>query len=138
MTSRYAKEISNLGLEINEFQYDLDQNTTYSEEDIKKAIKSKNAICLMAIVDNELAGFAIRTYHSFFKEGYLSELYVKEKYRNNGIAQMLFDKSLKILENKGAIWTWGLVEEENKTMQKFLEKNGFKKGKKFYFYHMDY
>ncbi len=96
MTSKYAKEISGLGLEIKEFQYDLEQNTTYSEDDIKRVIKSKNAICLMATVNNELAGFIIRTYHSFFKEDYLSEIYVKEKYRNNGIAQILLDESQKI------------------------------------------
>lgn len=135
MTSKYAKEVSDLGLKIKEFQFDLERYTTYSSTDIKKAIKSNDAICLVAIVNNELAGFAIRTFHTFFNEGYLNELYVKEKYRKNGIARLLFDKSMKILENKGAQWAWSLVQVENKTMQKFLEKNGFKKGKKFFFYH---
>lgn len=138
MTSKYAAEISDLGLKIKEFQYDLERNTTYSEGDIKRVVKSKNAICLIAKVDNnKLAGFIIRIYNPFFKEDYLSELYIKEKYRNNGIAQMLIDKSSNILKDRKAAWTWGLVEEGNKTMQKFLEKNGFKKGKKFFFYHKD-
>ncbi len=101
-------------------------------------IKSKNAICLIAKVDNnKLAGFIIRVYHPFFKEDYLSEIFVKEQYRNNGIAQMLIDKSSNILKDIKAAWTWGLVEEENKNMQRFLEKNGFKKGRKFIFYHKD-
>lgn len=137
ITPRFAKEISDLGLVTKEFQYNSEQNTTYSENDIKRAIKSRGAICLMAVVNGDLAGFIIRTYHPFFKEDYLNELYVKEKYRNKGIAQTLIDKSLKIVKSKGASWSWTLVQDNNKIMQKFLEKNGFKKGKKFYFYHKD-
>lgn len=137
MTPKFAQEVSEIGLITKEFQYDLEKNTTYSVDDIKRAIKNNDTICLVAIVKNHLAGFIIRTFHPFFNEDYLSEIFVKDRYRKNGIAQLLIDESRKIMKSRGVEWTWSLVQTKNKRMQRFLEKNGFKRGKPFYFYYKD-
>lgn len=137
MTSRFAAEIAELGKNAKELQIDSEKKMYYSEDTIKKLIKSKSGICLVALVDKKLAGFAIRIHHEYFDEVYLSDLYVKEEYRKFGIGRQLFKEGIKIAKKMKSDWAWALVQEENINMQKFLETNGFKKGKKFYFYYND-
>lgn len=137
MSDQDTIEVAELGKKAKELQIDSSTNMYYSSDSLKRLIKNKSAICLVALIDNDLAGFAIRIYHEYFNEVYLSDLYVKEKYRKLGIGKQLFDKSVKIAKSKGVDWAWALVQTENKHMQSFLKKNGFKRGKPFYFYYKD-
>lgn len=135
MTSKYAEEISIMGKGAKELQIDSKKQMYYSPDTIKMLLKSKAGICLVALVDNKLAGFAIRIYHEYFNELYLSDLFVKKEYRKLGIGKALFQESAKIARSMGVKWAWALVQDTNKNMQRFLKKNGFKKGKKFNYYY---
>ena len=137
MTSKFADEIADLGRTAKELQIDSNSSMYYSADTLKKLIKNQSGICLVALDGDKLAGFAVRTYHDYFNEVYLSDLFVKEEYRKLGIGKQLFDESIRIAKLRGVDWAWALVQTENERMQMFLEKNGFKKGKAFYFYYKD-
>ncbi len=137
MTIKDTVEVATLGKNAKELQIDKDKELYYSADTIKELIKSKSGICLVAEIDNGIAGFAIRIHHKYFNEIYLSDLFVKEEFRKMGIGKMLFDESMKIAKTKNVDWAWALVQTENARMQRFLEKNGFKRGKPFYFYYKD-
>ncbi len=137
MTAEDTSEIALLGKNSKELQIDKDKELYYSADTIKELIKSKSGICLVAEIDNRIVGFTIRIHHKYFNEIYLSDLFVKEEYRKIGVGRKLFDESMKIAKTKKVDWAWALVQTENKRMQRFLEKNGFKRGKPFYFYYKD-
>lgn len=137
MTSKDCEEIALLGKNSKELQIDKDKELYYSADTIKELIKSRSGICLVAEIDNKIVGFTIRIHHKYFNEIYLSDLFVKEEFRKIGVGKKLFDESMKIAKSKKVDWAWALVQTENKRMQRFLEKNGFKRGKPFYFYYKD-
>ena len=134
-TAKYSKKISSLGKKTKELQIDDSKNQYYSAISVERAIKNKDNIFLIALADNKFAGFILANYHSYFRELYLSDLVVDEKFRGNDIATNLFSALKKESNKKDIGWSWGLVQEENTRMQKILEKYGFIKGKKFYFYY---
>lgn len=137
MVNKDTLEVAELGKNTKELQIDSDKELYYSANTIKELIKSKSGICLVAEINDEIVGFAIRIHHKYFNEIYLSDMVVKEKFRKLGVGKMLFDKSMEIAKSKKVDWAWALVQTENKRMQRFLEKNGFKKGKPFYYFYKD-
>src|SRR3989338_4886162 len=109
----------------------------YPKEDLLKAINSPHHLCLVAWVNGIFAGFRLAQLDPGLGDTYLSDIIIKPEFRSLGVGRKLFETSLKILESKGSQWSWALVHEDNLYMQQFLEKQGFTKGRKFYFYYRD-
>lgn len=135
MKSTDIDQVYNLGLNTEELQIDPTRPAYYPKDTLEKVIKSNSGVCLVARVDGNFAGFTIANYHDWYLEGYLSDTVVKKEYRNLGIGKKLFEEKMKRLRKKGARWFWALVHTDNKIMQRFIEKQGFKKGRDFYFYY---
>ena len=131
------KNVVELGMATEELQIETNKPMYYSVENIKKLIGSGSGVCLTATVDGVFAGFFIATYHDYFNEGYLSDISVKTEYRKLGIGKKLFNTGMEELKKLGMEWSWGLVHEDNENMQKIMERQGFKKGRKFIFYYKD-
>jgi ribosomal protein S18 acetylase RimI-like enzyme len=89
---------------------------------------------LAARVDGKLAGFRFANFNPYLKEAYLMDLFVKPEYRRLGIGSKLYQKTFEILRKKECEWAWLLVKNSNKTMEQFLEKQGFVKGSNFNFF----
>lgn len=130
-------EIVRIGLSTRELQVQSDSNVAYYylPADLKAFIKSDDDIHLAARFDNKLIGYRLATYNRFLREGYLIDIVVKEEFRHSGVGQLLYKETIKELKRKNCQWIWALVHESNKKMMKFMEKQKFKKGRRFYFYH---
>jgi len=129
-----AEKVVELGLQTTELQVDSTP-MYYDVDDIRSAVKSKDEICLTLNVDDQFAGFMITHYNKVFREAYISDIAIKKEYRKMGLGQLLSAKSTEILKKKGLNWAWALVQDTNEPMQKFMELQGFLKGKKFFFYY---
>lgn len=69
-----------------------------------------------------------------FNESYLSDIAIKSEYRGMGVGRQLFTHMEEVLKDRNISWGWALVHEDNMRMQEMLEKRGFEKGRKFFFY----
>lgn len=137
MSDENAQDVYDLGMSTEQLQIFEDRPAYYSVNSIRKAIKSENEVCLVALVNGEFAGYALSHINPVFNEAYLSDLALKSKYRGSGIGTLLFNKLEQKLKIKGVNWCWGLVHEDNPRMQEMIEKRGFEKGRKFFFYSRD-
>lgn len=134
MTDEYAQDVYDLGMSTEQLQVYEDRPAYYSVYSLKEAIKSENEVCLVALVDGKFAGFALSHINPVFNEAYLSDLALKSEYRGTGLGSQLFNKLEQTLKVKGVNWCWALIHEDNGQMQEMIEKRGFEKGRKFYFY----
>ena len=127
-------EIIQLGLDTPELHAQDETPVYYTRNELETFIQSPHDIYLVAKIDGEIAGYRLATYHPFLKEAYLLDLVVKPKFRRMGIAKKLYEKTFEILNKKDCEWVWTLVKDSNIGMQTVIEKQGFRKGSKFYFY----
>jgi len=132
-----VSEIVKLGLSTPEVQVQDDQPEYYSEETLKKFIKSPDDIYLVARIDGRIAGYRLATYNKYLNEAYLIDLVVKREFRKMGVAQALYKKTFHILRQKKCNWVWVLAKEDNIPIQRLLLKQGFKKGAAFRLYHRE-
>ena len=109
---------------------------TYSKQWIKSVL-SKNKTNLVLIMEDkrEIIGFLISHYLIDVRQAILNDIYVKPNYRDRGVASKLFNEYKKIIRKLGINLITGLVLINNKKIQKFNKKWGFKRGNKFYFYY---
>ena len=86
---------------IDEYKVDEKQ-----ENKIKKRIKSRKEIFLVAEIDNKVVGlidgYIIESLYYKNKVSYLDHICVDEKYRNNGIGTMLINEFSNFSKKKGA------------------------------------
>lgn len=128
-------EVIELGLATKELQVSEDKSMYYGEEVLSSAIKSENEICLVAKVNGKFAGFKIVHFNPVFKEVYFSDIAIKPEFRGMGIGQKLYQKTFELIKELKPDWIWALVHEDNDKMVNFMEKQGFTKGRKFYFFY---
>jgi ribosomal protein S18 acetylase RimI-like enzyme len=95
-------------------------------EDYKKLYDERWFKCIVAKIDNEVVGTCI-FYNSFStwkgKMLYLEDFVIKEKYRNEGIGQQLFDHLLSLAKDEGYTLIKWQVLDWNEPAIKFYEKN---------------
>jgi ribosomal protein S18 acetylase RimI-like enzyme len=137
MSEEYVQAVYDLGMSTEQLQVHEDNPAYYSVDSLRKAVKSKNEVCLVALVDGKFAGFALSHINPVFNEAYLSDVALKPEHRGGGLGSQLFNKLEQILKTKGVDWCWALVHEDNILMQEMIEKRGFEKGRKFFFYSRD-
>lgn len=122
------KEINILsGLNDSTFENNIDKDLF--EDKICKVIIAEN--------DNDTIGFVLYSYIYWANCGkgiYLSQVYVKEKYRKKGIFKMLLYE-LKSKE-KDCNFITNLVGNENEVMLNSMNKLGFKSSDLITFYRM--
>jgi len=109
---------------------------TYDREWVRNVL-SKNRTNLVLIVEEnkKIIAFLISHYLLDVKQAILNDIYVKPNYRKKGLASKLFNTYQNIIKKLGINLIIALVLTNNRKIQKFNEKYGFKKGNKFYFYY---
>jgi len=94
----------------------------------EQMVEDKNFFkCLVATKDDTIIGFATYffSYYSWTgKAIYLDDLYVPEKYRNNGIGTMLFDEIMNIGKKENCFKMKWQVSNWNKKAQDFYKSKG--------------
>lgn len=129
-------EVIQIGTNTKQLQIDDSKNMFYDHKSLTRAINSPTELCLIAKDNNNtLAGFFLANINEVFKEVYICNLALKPEYRGQGIGQMFMTTARKILQPKKIDWSWALVQDDNINMHKFMEKQGYVKGKKFFFYY---
>jgi ribosomal-protein-alanine N-acetyltransferase len=135
MEHRDVVEVAKIGLITKELQIDDNNAMYYQPSDIEKALISPTELCLVAMDSNILTGYFLAHLNKVFNEIYISDLAIKPEYRGRGIGQLLMQEARKILSQENLDWSWALVQKDNFPMHKFMEKQGYKKGKIFNFYY---
>lgn len=134
ITSDDLDEIVKLGKKTPELQEQDNETHYYTQRELENFIKSPNDIYLVAKINGKIAGYRLATYNQYLNEAYLLDLVVVPKYRKLGVARKLYERTFEILKEKGCDWVWSLVKEDNELMKVVMEKQGFNKGARFYFY----
>lgn len=135
MSESDLDEVIRIGLITKQLQIDDGEAMYYSKESLQRAIQSPNEVCLVVKVQGVLAGFFIAHINEVFEEAYISDISLKEEFRGMGLGQLLFTKAREILSGRHIDWSWALVQEENEAMHYFMKKQGYRKGKKFFFFY---
>ena len=135
MSAEDLDEVIQMGLTTKQLQIDNTEAMYYSKESLQRAIASPNEVCLVVFVKDAFAGFFIAHINEIFEEAYISDISLKPEFRGMGIGQALFAKAREILSQRHIDWSWALVQEENENMHHFMEKQGYRKGKKFFFFY---
>ena len=136
-------DVANLYTQLFDAEKGFDDNivNTYIidekvEKIIKKRIKSRKEIFLVAEIDNKIVGlidgFIIESICYKEKVAYLDHLCVDEKYRNNDIGSKLIDEFSKKAEKKGAKYIKLNAFEENIPAVSLYRKHGFEKYSIYY------
>lgn len=108
---------------------------TYTRAWVKDSLTDKDRnLVLIAEENNKIIGFLIAELWKKKKSSFFADIFVKPEYRKQGIATKLKDKYEKICKKLGLKTIVGLVLVTNKKMYKLMEKRGYKRGNKFYFY----
>lgn len=135
MTSQDLDDVIQTGLTTKQLQVDDSNAMYYSKDALERAITSSSEVCLVVEVEDKFAGFFIANINEIFEEAYISDISIKPEYRGLGIGKALFQKAREILSKRHIDWSWALVQEENENMHHFMEKQGYIKGKKFFFFY---
>lgn len=98
---------------------------------VKTHIKSKNGIVYLVLNENEIVGYALVfvkdeiPIYRCRKLGYISDLYVKDGFRKQGISTELKNKSIAWLKNKGLKCVVVPLYPANKFAHSIYKKWGF-------------
>ena len=130
------KDVINLYKQLFDAEKVFDDNIvrTYKvdekeEKKIKKRIKSRKEIFLVAEIDNKIVGlidgYIIESIYYKEKISYLDHLCVDEKYRNNEIGSNLIERFSEISKKKGASYIKLNAFEKNIPAVSLYNKHGF-------------
>ena len=113
--------------------YKIDEK---EEKKIKKRIRSRKVIFLVAEIDDKIVGlidgYIIESIYFKEKIAYLDHLCVDEKYRNNGIGSKLIEKFSDVSKSKGAKYIKLNAFENNIPAVSLYNKYGFEEYSIFY------
>lgn len=96
----------------------------------KKRTNDKDAILLVADVDNKIVGYIYGYVHSDNKikielESYIESLFVEEEYRNQGIGQELLNRFIEESKDRGVKYIFIENKVGNETAQFLYKKLNF-------------
>lgn len=119
--------------------FDANLSDVYEVSDpeiIKKRIKSRKEIFLVAEENNKIVGlidgYIIDNRHHIEKVGYLDHLCVRMEYQNQGIGRYLIEKFSDKMKNKNVAYLKLNAFEKNLPAISLYKKLGFKEHSIFY------
>ena len=102
-----------------------------SRERIRKEMRLKRSIFLVAEAEGKLAGTILATHDG--RKGWLNRLAVARSYRRRGLARRLVEDAERRLEALGLDVTACLIEADNSVSMKLFESLGYEKWDGFYY-----
>ena len=131
MSGQDIDKIVEMGSEAPGFKTGTGAEQFYRLRTLRKWIRDRNGVTLVAMADGNLVGFVLGHYMAGSRDGYLSSLIVDERYRSIGAGSSLLKAALKQLRRKGCNHVFGVVKADNQQTLNFFEKNGFEIGGNF-------
>lgn len=95
----------------------------WSSQSLESYVNNKDAVFLVSESNGEIAGYAGMYY--VYPEGYITNVAVFEKFRNQGIATQILKKIFEISEKEGVDRCSLEVRVSNQTAIHVYEKMGF-------------
>jgi GNAT superfamily N-acetyltransferase len=95
--------------------------------------EAKDAVVLVAEIENEIVGFAYiqfeaKNYAGLLESSaWLHDIYVEDTARRKNVGQSLLESSIKAAKELGAAKLMLTVAARNEIARKFFEQNGFRK-----------
>lgn len=120
-----------LGIKTIEIQTGSDLEQFYSQESLLRWLRRRDSILLVAYVGSDFAGFRLADYNPANRLAYLEMVAIHPAFRMQGVWRALFNKTIKILRDKGCEQVWCIVREDNDAMQAILKREGFSPGTVF-------
>lgn len=122
------EQILKLGNLLSDFELSDDEHCFWSEDTLKSCIDNPSSgLIVCALLDNQLAGFAIVQYNIVFSTATIDQLFILPKYRNLGIGKKLYNLILDNVKSNRIKEISMNVEFGNKSIIDFFEYNGFDK-----------
>lgn len=103
----------------------------FSNEKLTAEINDKNSIFYFASLENNIIGYLkinfgeSQTELKNSKALEIERIYVSKEFHGKRVGQLLYDKAIKIAEQKNFEYVWLGVWEENPRAISFYKKNGF-------------
>ena len=97
----------------------------------------KNNLILVNNNKNEMRGFLIAHLLNSIKDAILNHLFVKEKYRNKGVAKELMKEYESYLIKNKFYFNLLFANKNNVSAKQFFESRGFKRGEDFSMYYKE-
>jgi len=130
MKPQDVEEVYNLGISETRFRVGSEEQAGFwTKEQLDSWVRSDSDVLLVAEQEAKVVGYALSHYHLPTKKATFDNLHVNPNYRGLGIGHNLTSELVKALRNQGAFYICTLVESDNNTIVRVLEKSGFKKGK---------
>jgi ribosomal protein S18 acetylase RimI-like enzyme len=127
-----VEEVFNLGVKEERFNVSKQNKTPFwTKEQLMSWVKNNKDVLLIAEDNGKTVGYALSTYHFPTGKATFENLYVVEEYRNKGVGKKLTTNLIKELKKIGSTYICTLVESDNTSIMKCLEKSGFVRGKDF-------
>lgn len=126
--------IFHLGEEIFTADFSVSLYRTWDEYEITTLFNSDDELCLVAEIEEELAGFALGTtvnkHNSAWKYGYLVWLGVKPGTQKGGVGDALFRELKRRMQQQGVRMILVDTSADNNGAIEFFRKQGFDKMEK--------
>jgi ribosomal protein S18 acetylase RimI-like enzyme len=106
--------------------------TGYQKKDFEKMLNKKRKMFLAACDGDKIVGFIlakiieVKGDKTKFKQGYLSEIFVTEKYRGKGVSELMWQEVLKWFKKEKVKFIQLSVLANNEKPQQIYKKWGFK------------
>lgn len=112
---------------------------TWDEWEVIGSYNTEPDYCLVAEVDEQLAGFILGTIISkgALVYGYITWLGVSPSFQRRGIADQLVDRLVERLINDGARFMMADTDPENAPAVRFFDRKGFHDARRHIFLSMD-
>ena len=110
-----------------------DDSLSYSKEDFEESVLSNLNKIYVYEIGESIVGFILIQLFEKAKYVYIDILIVDPNYRKQGIGTELMNHIYRASNQNNNLFII-FVEINNKEMQQFIEKRGFKRGKQFFFY----
>lgn len=133
MTPEDVDAVVNIGLETPEVLIDPSNPYYYDKPSLANFVSKDYNVALVAKHKGRVVGFEIVYFNQEMGDAYFADIAIVKEYRDMGIGKRLYEEATKILKELGCRWIWAICEEDNVNMQKFFDKRGFKRGRKYFF-----
>ncbi|MBU0674753.1 MAG: GNAT family N-acetyltransferase [Proteobacteria bacterium] len=129
MTIDDLPHVYHIGENIFTAEYSSTLYRTWDEYEITTLFNSDNELCLVAELNDQIAGFALGTtvdkHHSAWKYGYLVWLGVRKDVQMHNIGERLFREIKRRMREQGARIIIIDTDAENRAAINFFKKHGF-------------
>ena len=103
----------------------------FERRNVRELFKMKNSKVFFAMEDEKVTGYVLgwiekKLIYNNVPAGFVSDVFVERKYRNNGIGKALMKEMMKWFKEKGARYGELHVYTGNKKAQKLYTNLGFK------------